>query len=60
VGDLVAALERLERDEGLRRALIERSIAHVRDETMDAQLERIYEFLTANVAVSREHGRRAI
>lgn len=41
------AVLRLDRDADLRRGLVERGLAHVRGETMDAQLERIAAFFAA-------------
>jgi glycosyltransferase involved in cell wall biosynthesis len=46
-GAAAEALERLERDESLRRRLIERGLAHACTETMDKQLDRLHDFLTA-------------
>lgn len=40
-----SALERLKTDEELRRKLIIASLAHAREETLDAQLERVASFL---------------
>jgi glycosyltransferase involved in cell wall biosynthesis len=40
-----AAVERLRTDETLRRRLVEDGVAHARRETLDAQLDRLVEFL---------------
>jgi glycosyltransferase involved in cell wall biosynthesis len=57
---LVTALERLEGDEELRRGLIERSLAHARQETMDAQLDRLQEFFAAQLGDRQQGSRRAV
>lgn len=44
-----AAVERLADDAALRRTLVERGLANVAHETMDAQLDRIAAFFAANV-----------
>jgi glycosyltransferase involved in cell wall biosynthesis len=56
---IVAALQRLEQEEGLRRVLIERGLAHVRSETMDAQLDRLAGFLATNAESHRDAYARA-
>jgi glycosyltransferase involved in cell wall biosynthesis len=45
---VVDALERLEADQALRRALVERALQDVATQTFDAQLERLSAFLTAS------------
>jgi glycosyltransferase involved in cell wall biosynthesis len=48
------ALERLARDESLRKGLIERGLAHARTETMDIQLGRLHDFFTVRLPSAPE------
>jgi glycosyltransferase involved in cell wall biosynthesis len=48
VDAVVDALERLEADQALRRALVERALQDVATQTFDAQLERLSAFLKVN------------
>jgi glycosyltransferase involved in cell wall biosynthesis len=54
---VVAALERLNADADLRRVLVERALAHVATQTMDAQLERLRDFFDLNASHARSPSR---
>ena len=57
VDAVVAALERLEADADLRGVLVERALAHVATQTMDAQLEGLREFFDVNASNARSPSR---